>query len=202
MSKHLNSIWQNDTESFYFYPIHKFVLLQFKTQWWYVEGDKNEEADDDYVNEVCYDMYAASAKCNTNLDEDIQESLEEADSEIDNEEATCKFIKDAILGHIDENGFVYSPEQSGAATDFWNWALNANAKDPQFVTQQRQSSGSVTPAQATLLTLFVVGCVAMGTVAYLMKEQLDIKEGAEGLIANKDKQIDQIMKIFRRLCNS
>ncbi len=137
-------------------------------------------------------MYESSAKCNANLGEDITSNLEDTEDGEVNEELTCKFIKDAILGHIDENGFVYAGEGSGNSPmqGFWNWATNAATEDPQFVTSSRVSSDSVSAGQTTALTLGAIGTAAMGAAAYMLKQQVDAMDGTEGLIANGDKQLD------------
>ena len=137
-------------------------------------------------------MYESSAKCNTNLGEDVQENLEGDDLEEAEQEMVCNFIEDAILGKIDENGFVYARDDGSQFTpmmDFWNYITNAATEDPQFVTSAKESSNSVTAGQATALSFGAIGTAAMAYAAYFMKKQVDAA-GAEGLIANADKQID------------
>lgn len=162
--------------------------------WWYFDEDKNREEDDDYVNEVCYEMYTSSAKCNQNLEDDIKESLNEGRDEVSEaeEQITCDFIKDAILGQIDENGFVLAHdeiERNNNAQRFWNWATNAAIEDPTYETIDTVTSDAVTAAQATMLTLGAIGTAAMAGAAYMLKTQVD-KMSAQGLIPNEDKQID------------
>lgn len=172
----------------------QFFIYQWKSEFWYIDGDKNQENDDDYVNSVCYDMYEASAKCNANLNEDVTENLEGDDLSEGQQAIICNFIEDAILGKIDEHGFVYTREYGDQWTpmmDFWNFMTNAATEDPQFVTSGKYSSNAVTAGQTTALTLGAIGTAAMAAAAYYMKQQVDAA-GAEGLIANGDKQIDQI----------
>lgn len=65
-------------------------------------------------------MYQYLAKCNSNLSEDIQKLIEESVSEYANKEATCNFIKEAVLGYIDENSFVLTDGSSSSKQTFWN----------------------------------------------------------------------------------
>ena len=90
-------------------------------------------------------MYEASAKCNMNLADDIQEQLEESGAQLEGEQVTCDFIKDAITGQIDENGFVMSHEQEqenqGTLSRFWQYMTDPGAQDPAYSGVQGQYGG-------------------------------------------------------------
>jgi hypothetical protein len=157
-----------------------------KNNWWYHDGDKNEDDEEDYVNQVCYDMYSSSAKCNQNLSEDLQELLEESDDEISNEQITCDFIKQAVTGQIDEYGFVMTKDESSG---FWDNLFQSSSETPSYEAAVRYSN-KTTGGQAFALTFGMLGTAALAALAFQMKNQVDAAESAEGLIAKTDKQID------------
>jgi hypothetical protein len=76
-------------------------------------------------------MYKSSAKCNQNLAEDIHEKLEDSDNEYANEPIACDFVKDAVLGHFDEYGFVSTHEGTGTGNPNQSmWSGMAGQQDP------------------------------------------------------------------------
>ncbi len=129
-------------------------------------------------------MNQSSAKCNSNLSEDIQQLLEESDSEYANEEATCNFIKEAVLGNIDENGFVLT--SSSSKNTFWNSGPSVGSTNSVPIYG---SSNAVTGGQAVALTLSILGTATLGYVAYFMRQQVESKEKRESLMPQKEKQI-------------
>ena len=130
-------------------------------------------------------MYESSAKCNTNLAESTQELLEESDSEIDNEETTCMFIKDAILGHIDEHGFVITDSNGGNNPFQQMWDAVTGGTQPAYVPEAMEQSNAVTGAQAFALTLGAIGTASMAAAAYYLHQQVE-SQAPEGLMASED----------------
>ena len=129
-------------------------------------------------------MYESSAKCNTNLAGDIQELLEESDTEYANEVATCNFIRQAVMGNVDENGFVLT--DSSSKKTFWNTKSYAPNNNPNEVPVYG-SSNAVTGGQAAALSFSVLGTAAMAGAVYYLRQQLEL-QGSQSLIEGK--QID------------
>jgi len=192
-----------------------------KSQWWYIEQDKYEDKEEDYIYQVCNNMYESSAKCNANLGDDIKEKLYESDAQVQGEQLTCDFIKDAILGEIDENGFVSSHVQEQAQQStwgrFWKFMTDPGAQDPTYTGSWMQGQGAnnygqtqnmqgryevpsgqnasvqrnirnhrrVTPAQKFMLSMSIIGSVAMGAAAFFLQKEYEAAT-PDGLMRNEN----------------
>lgn len=146
------------------------------------DGDKEaeeyqeayENGFQDYVSDICSNMYLDSAKCHSHLTEDDM-SLELSDSELEIQELTCDFIEDVVKGYVSEDGLVNSHENQGNFVgDFFQAFGGDYNGDPE---------GRMTGAQGAALFLTGTASVAMGAAAYHLKTKVDAGL-SDGLIAN------------------
>ena len=129
---------------------------------------------------MCYNVYSASAKCNSHLSEEIQEKLEESDSEMYNEAASCNFINQALQGNIDENGFVLSDYTYVGGANY------GNSVTPMYGSEYRVSG-----VQAAALSIGAVGTAILVGTVYRLKRQVEaLDDDKEQFIAVEDKVID------------
>lgn len=159
-----------------------------KSNWWYIEKDKDEENDDDYDNQICSMMYESSAKCNGKLADDIQQRLTEYEGETLNEDITCSFIKAVVMGHI-MDGFVLTEdneEQNFLERLFWgnkNDPLYSGANQTTAEAVMTVTDNQITAGQLAALTVGSAGTAFMGAAALYLHQQIEAV-GPEGLMAN------------------
>ena len=170
-----------------------------------MEEDKYYQEERDYTNMVCYDMYKSSAKCNKYLPEDIQNDLlyESDDDQADvneelsatNEEKTCNYLHDAIVGHMSRDGFVLPHSSGHIFRNAWN-KLNPwydSDENPPYKNSKStmRRENSVTELQIVALTFGVIGISALVLAVKYLKHQIAESTKDVGLIIkNPEKQID------------
>mmetsp|Transcript_39634 Transcript_39634/g.95776 ORF Transcript_39634/g.95776 Transcript_39634/m.95776 type:complete len:469 (+) Transcript_39634:137-1543(+) len=90
-----------DIDGGYMKPFHSENCISCVASEGYVL-DANQAGDG--INDVCYDIYGAAAKCNKymGLDEDIHSEVQE-----DNEETVCTFIHNIMTNSYDEYGEIF-----------------------------------------------------------------------------------------------
>jgi hypothetical protein len=157
-----------------------------KVQWWYIEDDRGEYDDEDAVNEMCTEMYQASAKCNAHLDEDVSDLFEQTDTETANEAVTCTFVNLIMHNDITSEGMVFAADDVDC-TNLSNvqCLLKKFKKLNHAAPAYTQAAGNpVTGMQVAALTIGVVGTAAMAVAAFHLKQQIGAG-GTEGLITNE-----------------
>ncbi|KAL3943065.1 MAG: hypothetical protein SGBAC_002842 [Bacillariaceae sp.] len=90
-----------DVDGGYMKPFHSDNCISCVASEGYVL-DPNQAGDG--INDVCYNIYGAAAKCNKymGLDEEINSEVQE-----DNEETVCTFIHNIMTNSFDEYGEIY-----------------------------------------------------------------------------------------------
>lgn len=154
------------------------------SNYWLPENDQEyeeyqeqfENGYEDYVSEICYNMYTYSAKCHSHFGED-EMALELSDSETTNQATTCDFIEDVLKGKVDEDGYVYSHQDDGSfVSDFFG---SFGADD---------LNDDVTGAQIAGLIVTGLAAAGMAFTAFEMKRKIAgsiVGPSAEGLIHNE-----------------
>lgn len=154
------------------------------SNYWLPENDQEyeeyqeqfENGYEDYVSEICYNMYTYSAKCHSHFGED-EMTLELSDSETTNQATTCDFIEDVLKGKVDEDGYVYSHQDDGSfVSDFFG---SFGADD---------LNDDVTGAQIAGLIVTGLAAAGMAFTAFEMKRKIAgsiVGPSAEGLIHNE-----------------
>jgi len=162
----------------------------WKNQWWYVQNtsygteDEARQDEESNINYVCYDLYSASAKCNSHLSEEIQEKLGESDSEMANEAATCTFINQAMQGNIDENGFVLS-DYTYVGANYSDYSELSDTVTPVYGSENR-----VTGGQAAALSIGAIGTAMLVGTVFRLKRQVEALDDTGAFIAIDDKSLD------------
>lgn len=155
-----------------------------KTQWWYIEEDRGEYDDEDTVNEMCTEMYEASAKCNINLD-GTDDIFEESETEEANEDVTCTFVNRLMHNQVTSDGMVFAADDVDCSNLSNVQCLVAKMKKLSSATPAyEQGSNPVTGMQAFALTLGAIGSVGMAAAAFHLKQQIDVG-AAKSLISNE-----------------
>ncbi|CAJ1898201.1 unnamed protein product [Cylindrotheca closterium] len=97
----ISSYFGMDIDDGYMKPFHSNNCISCVASEGYVL-DANQAGDG--INDVCYDIYGAAAKCNKymGLDEDANSEVQEA-----NEESVCTFIHNVMTNSYDEFGEIY-----------------------------------------------------------------------------------------------
>lgn len=116
------------------------------------------ETDVDGVVAVCRALYAGSAQCNSHMKNFNQISMYMSEYELKLEEKNCAFIDNIIWGSYDESGeILLTPEEF----DFSDW---------RNVNQYRRIR--MPASQAMLLSLSIVICVALASIAAYTRRTL------------------------------
>lgn len=139
------------------------------------EMEKNGQQE--FVSEICYNMYTASAKCHMHFGDDISDALEVNENEMLDQQTTCDFIEDVVKNRIDDEGFVYS-HQNVRSNPIADYLGMFGADDMETNPTVAQWFGLVASGAA---------CAAMGFLAWDLKKKVDVSPAStEKLIANED----------------
>jgi len=140
------------------------------------EYEKAQQEDQEFVSEICYNMYMSSAKCHQNMADSDAEAFELSEAEDLNQEVTCNFIEDVVRGYVDDEGFVYSHQKSNNPITTFFESFGA---DPAGLDE------NVSGGQIAGLIVTGVAAASMAAVAYVLKQKVDDLSLTDGLITNE-----------------